>query len=144
MLVVKMTIFDDKAQIWPRDTSFWSKLNVNYEIIGFTRNRYSRDDLAPKIYFSKIFQNDVIVTGSHQNPLIRQGTLLVVYNKVIRTKNQIVRVSLKVNNLLLSGFSACFKIAWAGARREKWIREPIVWNRDVTNSPDDQKITCSE
>ena len=95
-----MTIFDDKAQIWPRDTSFRSKLNVNYEIIGFTRNRYSRDDLAPKIYFSKKFQNDVIVTGSHQNPLIHQGTLLVVYNKVIRTKNQIVRVSLSYFKLL--------------------------------------------
>ena len=89
-----MTIFDDKAQIWSRDTSFWSKLNVDYEIKGLTRKGYSWDHLATKIYFSKIFQNDVIETGSHQTPLILQGTTSVVYHEVIQTKNKIVRVSL--------------------------------------------------
>ena len=95
MWVVKMTIFDDKAQIWSRDTSFWSKLNVDYEIKGLARKGYSWDHRATKIYFSKIFQNDVIETGSHQTPLILQGTTSVVYHEVIQTKNKIVRVSLK-------------------------------------------------
>ena len=67
MWLVKMTIFDDR--------SFWRKLNEDYEIINWTRNRYPRDHLATKIYFFKNFSNDVIVTGSHQNPLIRQGTI---------------------------------------------------------------------
>ena len=90
---------------------------MNYEITGFTRNRYSRDDLAPKIYFSKKFQNDVIVTGSHQNPLIRQGTLLVVYNKVIRTKNQIVRVSLNKSSCIRAARShAMRKVIFVNAR----------------------------
>ena len=96
MWAVKMTIFDDKAQIWSRDTSFWSKLIVDYEIKGLARKGYSWDHLATKIYFSKIFQNDVIETGSHQTPLILQGTTSVVYHEVIQTKNKIVRVSLRM------------------------------------------------
>ena len=84
-----MTIFDDRAQIWSRDRSFWKKLNVDYEIINWIRKRYPRDHLATRIVFS----NEVIVTESHQNPLNRQGTILVVFNNVIRIINKILKVS---------------------------------------------------